>query len=269
MGYNFLTGEENTFTMIEDNENRETIEYNDSTPNSFMQYPRISGSGWVTNPQDNPETRVIARLLIHLKDSNVQMYGTGFLIGPDTLLTASHVIYNKQYYGGMCDYIIVIPACSKTTNPYGTATTSSQAWYGPHYNTSSASDDWGVIKLNKSFSIGTLKLYRNSEVEKGRIVQVCGYPARVTSSGKPSDSEGGGEYNHNLYTLRSYIIFDFATTRKQVSGTVYGGMSGGPILYEDSNGEWVAGGIISQQLGNSNVICSFDYKLYNTIMSHV
>ena len=48
--------------------------------------------------------------------------GTGWLIGPKTVLTAGHCVYSTQFFGGWASTIDVIPGCNGDEQPFGKVT---------------------------------------------------------------------------------------------------------------------------------------------------
>ncbi len=63
--------------------------------------------------------RAICRLIITASD-NTRWYGTGFLIGTRTVITAGHCVYLHEH-GGWARSIEVIPGLSDESRPYGSA----------------------------------------------------------------------------------------------------------------------------------------------------
>jgi len=63
--------------------------------------------------------RAICRLIITASD-NTRWYGTGFFIGPRTVVTTGHCVYLHEH-GGWARSIEVIPGLSNESRPYGSA----------------------------------------------------------------------------------------------------------------------------------------------------
>lgn len=73
--------------------------------------------------------------------------GTGALIGPNMLLTASHCVYSTEL--GWSTVVRAYPAYRNGSSKYSYAS-SIAAVIGVYYNTSDSNDDWAIIKLDSN-----------------------------------------------------------------------------------------------------------------------
>ncbi|MBV9249201.1 MAG: trypsin-like serine protease [Acetobacteraceae bacterium] len=160
--------------------------------------------------------------------------GSGVLISPDEVLTASHVVYNST--GGTASNISVTPAYDAGTAPFGTATGISF-----HYNPiqdpggtialQQSQSDYAVIHLSRPFAgLGTMALQADYP---GGSVNVTGYPGALN-----------GEMENNPESVTrdpAYTLLD---------GTSIGaGSSGGPVWIYGANGTPAVVGVVSSADG--------------------
>ncbi|MDR3533047.1 MAG: trypsin-like serine protease [Rhodopila sp.] len=160
--------------------------------------------------------------------------GSGVLISPDEVLTASHVVYSSTY--GPASNISVSFGYSSGTVGIGSASAVSV-----HYNTiqdpgdiitaAQSQIDYAVIHLSQPFTgIGTMGLEANFP---GGPVDVSGYPAA---------SGGQLDISQQYVTLQlAYTLFD--------GSSIGPGSSGGPVWITGSNGQPYVVGLVSSAAG--------------------
>jgi V8-like Glu-specific endopeptidase len=176
--------------------------------------------------------------------------GSGVLIAPDEVLTASHVVYDSQY--GAATSVEVTPAY----DAQGDAPFGSEAAAYIHYNTvQDANDtislywsqfDYAVIHLAAPFTgLGTMGLDANFP---GGSVNVSGYPASAYGA-QVTDPEYVTPYpGYTLY-----------------QGTALGdGSSGGPVWIDGSQGPEVVG-LVSSASGSTGYFTQLTTDAFNTI----
>ncbi|RMH36547.1 MAG: serine protease [Nitrospirae bacterium] len=161
--------------------------------------------------------RAICSLLITAKDGS-RWIGTGWLVGPRTVITAGHVVYIHSR-GGWVRQIEVIPGRNGSSRPYGscvsTAFRSVKGWT----KSKKRSHDYGAIILPKSCPFG-------------RRVGYFGYAnlnffsllgLKVNLSGYPGDKPSGTQWWHarriKFVTGRT-LVYNIDTA---------GGQSGSPV----------------------------------------
>ena len=160
--------------------------------------------------------------------------GSGVLISPDEVLTASHVVYVQGV--GTATNIEVAPAYNDGAEPYGTE---SGAYI--HYNTvddangtislQDSQDDYAVIHLSQPFTgLGTMGLEADFA---GGDVNVTGYPA----------SAGGAMVTsqENVTQVPGYTLLTGAGLGE--------GSSGGPVWVTASSGSPSIVGLVSSGSG--------------------
>ena len=97
--------------------------------------------------------RMVCRIEVKYdEEPNVVYLGTGFLVGPSTIMTACHVVYDAAY-GFFNSISFAFGAYKDDTTglmvyPYGKITSWSSASVGSYYGTGSTNDDWAIIDLN-------------------------------------------------------------------------------------------------------------------------
>ena len=192
------------------------------------------------------------KLLIKGADNKSYM-GSGFMIGPNSVATAGHCVYNTDW-NGWAKSITVIPALNGTTQPYGSATSYNLECGGDWYNSNYNQDDWGVIRINANLgnSTGWLGLRWQSSSYNGSTVKAVGYP----STDKTHMYYGSGKVK--------------SSSARTLSGDwdLSGGQSGGPVhIYYSSTGYTAVG--INRGGGSTYSDClRIDEWIYNKLMSY-
>jgi V8-like Glu-specific endopeptidase len=170
--------------------------------------------------------------------------GSGVLISPDEVFTASHVVY-IQGEGSASD-IVITPGYNNGTGPYGSADAAYIHYISIDDANRSITDqqsqfDYAVIHVSTPFTAaGYMGIESNFA---GGSVSITGYPA----------SADGGQIDSTQTVIRdpNYTLLD---------GTTLGeGSSGGPVWIEASAGPTVVGLVSSE----SNINTSG----YNTLIT--
>ena len=224
------------------------------TEPSSIETRRAYPTDWYTpNPQDYSDTRKTCKLIIVAEDMSTTYGGTGFLVSNSTVVTAGHCIYNSNFGdNGWCGYIIVIPSYSNSNQegPYGSATDATFVEVGSGWvDSESWTDDWGIISLTDSFSIGYYTLLNAGENIVGWWVRIQGYEG----NSKDLFNTGGNIVSVNGRAMR-------------LTAESKPGMSGGPVS-EDTNG-YIIGINRGHYLPSGDaMVVRLDDWLYNKIMS--
>lgn len=104
--------------------------------------------------------------------------GSGFMIGPNTVGTAGHCVYDS-IAGVWVRSIVVIPGRNNDMRPYGQVTATQFTAGGNWVNGGNANDDWGMITLPTQMGNTTgyygMKVADDSMINLGGT-QICGYP---------------------------------------------------------------------------------------------
>lgn len=155
--------------------------------------------------------------------------GSGVLISPDEVLTATHVVYSSTY--GSATLVTASPGYNLGVAPFGTATASYFHYHaindaGGLISLSDSQYDYAVIHLNTAFSLGYMGY---ESLFPGGAVHVTGYPA----------SSGGGETDFTETVTRNpaYTLLDGTDTGQ--------GSSGGPVWVMQNGGPYVVGVVSS------------------------
>ena len=151
--------------------------------------------------------------------------GTGWLVGPKTLITAGHCVHEIHQMGGWAKTIRVVPGRNGADRPFGQIDavkfTTTDVWIAdqnPDY-------DIGCIHLPEPIghNLGWFSIASLSDIElQESLVNICGYPA----------DRGGGleqyfEANRILKVGPRRIFYDIDT---------FGGQSGAPVwVYQNGS----------------------------------
>jgi V8-like Glu-specific endopeptidase len=174
--------------------------------------------------------------------------GSGVLISPDEVLTASHLVFIQG--GATATHIVVTPAYNGGISPYGSASGTTIHYNqvedaGESLTNQQSQYDYAVIHLAQPIAaVGTMGLQANFS---GGTVNVSGYPA----------SAGGTQITSAQVVTANpdYTLLD---------GTSLGsGSSGGPVWVDGKNGPQVVGLISSQSsdsVGYNSMITTAAYN---------
>jgi V8-like Glu-specific endopeptidase len=189
--------------------------------------------------------------VVHISDTigGEPFVGSGVLISPDEVLTASHVVYAEGI--GTAADIVVTPGYQVGYSPYGSAQGTVTHYFPIHdandlipYDQSQY--DYAIIHLSSPFAdAGTMGIESNFG---GGAVSVTGYP--VSAGGTQVDSQQTVTLDP-VYTL--------------LDGTSLGpGSSGGPVWIETGVGPDVVG-IVSSGNGSTGHFTAITTSAFNQI----
>lgn len=179
-----------------------------------------------------PETAIV---LIQDTLAGVTVSASGFLISPDEVLTASHILYDSGSRTTATN-ITVTPDPSTTGSPYGTYAGSTL----PHYNAiADANDsinnnaagvgmDFGLIHLTQPVASG-VEYFGLEQDYDGGSATLYGFPG-----GNPPESSIATTLSLNTPTI-AYNLFTLPPVGLK-------GYSGGPYVIQDSSGVYGAVG---------------------------
>ncbi len=191
--------------------------------------------------------RCICSLLITANDGS-NWIGSGWLIGPRTVVTAGHCVYMSQH-GGWASSIEVIPGRNGANRPYGSCVSSDLRSVQGWTQDNNTDYDYGVILLPESGALGNqvgwfgFVNYSDDQL-KGQPVNIAGYPG---------DKPAGTQWFHSDKVTE--------VDERKITYTVdtVGGQSGSPVwMYQDGNRYGVAIHTNGQSSGNSGTRITTD-----------
>jgi V8-like Glu-specific endopeptidase len=178
---------------------------------------------------------------LRLRGRSGAAMGTGWFVGPKTLLTAGHCVYSTQFFGGWAMEIEVSPGRNGSEFPFKTVRS----------RRFSAVDRW-VASEDPDFDIGCIHLTEPKGDEVGWFAvgalppdELQGYFVNV--SGYPGDRGVGTEQYHHknrvLQVTDRRVFYDVDT---------FGGQSGAPVwIHENDTAPPLAVGIHAYGTGGS------------------
>lgn len=150
--------------------------------------------------------------LIHAYFGTTVYAGTGVLVGPSTVLTCSHLLYND----GWPSEVRVYPAAHQTDiglmAPYGTFY-SEKMTIGVYFRTLDPADDWAIVDLDYHIGQNIGYMGVSSDLSNGDEVRLYGYHGGLNAR----MAYGPGE-------VTSVETFKFRHNCDAISGS-----SGGPV----------------------------------------
>jgi len=188
-----------------------------------------------------PWRMVAALRLIPAPPMTSTFIGTGWFIGPRTLLTAGHCVYSMSDFGGWIRAIEVTPGRNGARMPYGTHRATRFSSLDVWRESSDADFDIGCIHLDEPVGeqVGYFKIASLSDAKlKDALLNISGYPA--------DRGDGEQQYFHANRVLRTSarrIYYDIDT---------YGGQSGSPVWHQSApDAEPVAVGVHAYGVGGT------------------
>lgn len=220
----------------------------------------------VENPASSETSRHTVYIVTFDENHNEIAKASGFLISPNVVVTAGHVVFDSRDGGygedGWIASAKVIPAAYPATGsePYGTAE-GRQFFCGWDWaNYLDYDDDWGVIILNANIgsNAGWFGLRYQSASYNGTSVRANGYERffPYTVSGTITSSKSKTLVSNNIYITK--------------------GMSGGPCYIHSDEYGFQAIAIISlyhsyDEEGvyhSDSVFRRIDKTLFNTLLGY-
>lgn len=144
----------------------------------------------VTNTTPTP-FRQICHLIMQFPNTTDRFVGTGWLIGPKTVMTAGHCVYDRRY-GGWATRIEVIPGRNGNIRPYGsriaTVFRSNVGWTGDN----NPEFDYGAIILPDNTLGNTVGYFGFASLTDAELQSLL-----VNNSGYPLDRQPFGTQWYN------------------------------------------------------------------------
>ncbi|MCW8137599.1 MAG: tyrosinase family protein [Planctomycetota bacterium] len=193
----------------------------------------------ITSTKASPWRRICSLSIV--AESGATYVGTGFLVGPGTIVTAGHCVHHADL-GGWASKIIVSAGRDGDQVPYGSFTSDRYGALAQWVNDADPDFDIGVIQLDERlgdlvgwFGLGALP---DSSL-KERRVNISGYPADKDPRGR----EQWFSHNRLLSVSRRRLYYEVDT---------FGGQSGSPVwIYEEGREEPVVIGVHAYGIGGT------------------
>jgi glutamyl endopeptidase len=156
--------------------------------------------------------------------------GTGWFVGPRTVLTAGHCVFSNFFFGGWAATVDVVPGRNglgppAESEPFGRVTSTSFSSVDRWQSDEDPDFDIGCIHLDEPLgeTVGWFPLgVRTAEQLEGFLVNVSGYPA--------DRSDGAAQYHGHNRILR------VSERRLFYEVDTFGGQSGAPVwIYESDD----------------------------------
>lgn len=131
------------------------------------------------SPTTSYPWRAICALKITAKDGS-KWIGTGWLIGPRTVITAGHCVYMHDR-GGWAKSVEVIPAMNDASRPYGSGISANLRSVTGWTQSKKRENDYGAIILPENYKPGNTTGYfgygvKDDSYIKSAILNLSGYP---------------------------------------------------------------------------------------------
>lgn len=188
----------------------------------------------------NPTTSFPWRAICALKitaQNNTKWIGTGWLVGPRTVITAGHCVYMHDE-GGWAKQIEVIPAQNgNTVKPYGTAVSSNLRSVTGWTQSKNRENDYGAIILPTNKRLGDQTGYfgyavRDNSYLANAVMNLSGYPGDKPNPGSPKGTEQW------FMSLKPKSISSRVIT---YNIDTMGGQSGAPVWIKVGDSRYVVG----------------------------
>jgi glutamyl endopeptidase len=182
------------------------------------------------NPTNSYPWRAICSLKIKTKTGK-NYIGTGWFVGPRTVITAGHCIYMHNE-GGWAKSIEVIPGRNGNQAPYGstigTTFRSVKGWT----NDKNRDFDYGAIILPSNSSPGSTVGYFGYSTKDDDFLKGC----TLNLSGYPGDKDGGST---QWFHTRKAKGVDSRVISYEID--TMGGQSGSPVWFKSGNSRYAVG----------------------------
>lgn len=183
----------------------------------------------IDNTSNSPYRQTVQ---IYARFGNEYQGGSGVLIAPNKVLTATHVLRHKET-GRWAEVAIVIPGKITSSEPYGRRKGSTYHLLTAYYNDSSLTyttvqmkEDIAIITLDTPFPPAVGHLPVSTDMFANQKIQVIGYPASKLA-------EDVGKHGYMYAASGPILEVQDKVIRYQVDMTP--GHSGGPVLDTSNN----------------------------------
>jgi glutamyl endopeptidase len=206
------------------------------------------------NPTTAYPWRAICALKITAQDGS-KWIGTGWLVGPRTVITAGHCVYMHDH-GGWPRSVEVIPGANDATRPYGSAIATTFRSVNGWINSKNSDFDYGAIILPENSRPGDRTGWfglsvKNDGFLKNAVLNLSGYP---------------GDKGGNQQWFMSFKTKSVSARRITYDIDTMGGQSGSPVwIY--LNGQRYAVGIHTNGHSSGNSATRLVTAVYNNLIA--
>lgn len=163
-----------------------------------------------TRVRVTPTTGWPWRAIAQISSNNGAYICTGFFLGPHTVMTAAHCLYNPVELGGWATSVSVTPGMDGNTAPYGTQQGSSWSVADGWVLYETNGYDFGLITLpndNLGNQVGWFTYQAATQAMVGSTANLSGYPGDKTATTQWEDS---GQVKDLSAASISYDIYTYA-----------------------------------------------------------
>jgi V8-like Glu-specific endopeptidase len=239
-------------------------------PHSDVLIPSYLDLDWVDDKEiDDYPHRAIGRITV--ENSSGSFAGTGFLIGPEYVLTNAHVLLDKSGEFSSNDKITFYPGQNGVSSDV-----KGYAWEKVWWEKSFDADDlyhtWpdndlAVIKLSEPIgdSLGYFELQQSGEdALNGLDVLSAGYAGENIEQ---DNAETRGQDYYQWEISGSIDDYRFGEGALELSGSMLSaaGASGSPVFYEDGGHSYCVG-VYAGVYGDDPVAATIDTDSYNWLL---
>ncbi|MHC5247414.1 trypsin-like serine peptidase [Enterococcus sp. LJL90] len=195
----------------------ETLQPNDDLNSRFT--PAIHNRYRVSNPNTFPY-RASVLIICDYKTKNggtVRGHGSGSIIAPNKVVTAAHVIYDREY--GWAQTVRVYPAVKNNYTDFN------MAYGGTLYTFAGYIQSSGTSLIAQQRDVGVIKLNRNLGNETGWFGYTTARSSHLRQNGYDGDIDGGRtlvtRYGTNTWIDNGILKYRWVATGGSSGGGVY------------------------------------------------
>lgn len=168
--------------------------------------------------------RMVAALRM-VGPSGAGAIGTGWLVGPRTMITAGHCVHHQGFFGGWASSIEISAGRNGSELPYGTITATKFSSINRWIDSADPDFDIGCIHLPEALG-DRLGWFPIASMPPGELQNYM-----VNISGYPADRGGGEEQFFNVNR-----VLNVGERRIYYDVDTYGGQSGAPVWVHEADG---------------------------------
>jgi len=141
----------------------------------------MSGIWTLKSSTTEPPWRHVCKLRLDF-GGNDQRAGTGWFVGPHTVLTAAHCVFDTRL-NRQVERVTVVPGVSGGIPPFGEYTATKVAWTDRWQADPTPERDYGVVVVGGDLGIkvGSFGVHKASDAELRQGLVIAGYPTNSAS----------------------------------------------------------------------------------------